>query len=81
MIAAYRLLRARGWLPRSGPVTTALGYAVMPLVLCLWAAYLFYREGVLARVSWPRRLASVGAATAVLLLFSGTGEPFYYFQF
>ena len=125
MIAAYRFLRGRGWLPPSSRLTTAFGYAVMPLVLCLssvyfrspdlatahailgrittaapgltvtpawaallavlyaahWAAYLFYREGVLARVSWPGRLFWVGAGAGLLLLFAGTGEPFYYFQF
>jgi hypothetical protein len=36
---------------------------------------------VLARLSWPGRLAWVGAGMAVLFLFAGTGEPFYYFQF
>jgi alginate O-acetyltransferase complex protein AlgI len=125
LIAGYRLLRARGWLPRPGLATSAVGYAVMPLVLCLssvyfrsadvgtanamlgrifawapgasvagawlvlmfglyiahWAAYLTYREGVLVRTAWPGRLAWVGAAMAVLFLFAGAGEPFYYFQF
>jgi alginate O-acetyltransferase complex protein AlgI len=52
MIAGYRLLRARGWLPRPGLLTSAVGYAVMPLVLCLSSVYF--------------RSADVGTANAVL---------------
>jgi alginate O-acetyltransferase complex protein AlgI len=125
ILAGYRLARGFGLLPRASAWTTAVGYAVMPLTLCLssvyfrsptvaaahtvlgriaslapgegvswlwlvflaalyavhWAFYLRYREGVLARAHWPTRLVWVGATLAVLALFSGSGEPFYYFQF
>jgi alginate O-acetyltransferase complex protein AlgI len=125
LLAGYRVLKQKGWLPRPGPGPTALGYAVIPLSVCLssvyfraasvpqanailgrivtmaggqhvsvlwlvflaclyvihWAFYLRYREGELARAAWPRRLAWVGAALAVIALGAGSGEPFYYFQF
>jgi alginate O-acetyltransferase complex protein AlgI len=125
ILAAYRVARARGWLPRPGVWPSVVGYAVMPLTMCLssvyfrsasvesahtilgriataapgagvswawlafltalyivhWGFYLRYREGVLARAAWPRRLAWVGATLVVLALGAGSGEPFYYFQF
>jgi alginate O-acetyltransferase complex protein AlgI len=125
ILATYRLARGWGLLPRAGTWTTVVGYAFMPLTMCLssvyfrsasvstahtilgriagmapgegvswlwplllvalyivhWGFYLRYREGVLARAQWPGRLAWVGATLAVLFLFAGSGEPFYYFQF
>jgi alginate O-acetyltransferase complex protein AlgI len=125
ILATYRLARGWGLLPRAGTWTTVVGYAFMPLTMCLssvyfrsasvstahtilgriagmapgegvswlwplllvalyivhWGFYLRYREGVLARAQWAGRLAWVGATLAVLFLFAGSGEPFYYFQF
>jgi alginate O-acetyltransferase complex protein AlgI len=54
---------------------------LVALYVLHWAAYLLYREGVLARAGWPARLAWVGAMLAVLFVGAGSGEPFYYFQF
>jgi alginate O-acetyltransferase complex protein AlgI len=125
ILAAYRLAKGAGLLRGESRWRNVLGYAVMPLTLCLsgvyfrspsvstahtifgriahlapgeaiswlwplllaalyvvhWGFYLRYREGVLARAQWPGRLAVVGATLAVLALFAGSGEPFYYFQF
>ena len=54
---------------------------LVALYVVHWAFYLRYREGVLVRAQWPSRLAWVGATLAALLLFAGSGDPFYYFQF
>ena len=57
----------------------AVGLAV--LYGAHWASRLWYREGLLARVGWPARLALIAAALGALALFAGSGEAFYYFQF
>jgi alginate O-acetyltransferase complex protein AlgI len=46
ILAGYRLLRSLGRLPRPGPATTAAGYVVMPLILCL--SSVFFRSADMA---------------------------------
>jgi D-alanyl-lipoteichoic acid acyltransferase DltB (MBOAT superfamily) len=54
---------------------------LVALYVVHWGFYLQYREGVLVRARWVGRMAVIGATMAVIALFAGSGEPFYYFQF
>jgi alginate O-acetyltransferase complex protein AlgI len=54
---------------------------LVALYVVHWSFYLRYREGVLVRAAWLGRLAVLGATLAMLALWAGSGEPFYYFQF
>jgi hypothetical protein len=43
--------------------------------------YLYYDENLLERLSWPPRMALLGAATLFLVIASADSRPFVYFQF
>jgi alginate O-acetyltransferase complex protein AlgI len=71
ILAAYRLAKGFRLLPREGAWTTAVGYAFMPMVLCLSGVYF--------------RSASVGTANAILgrigTLAPGQGVSWFWLVF
>lgn len=75
------LMRILGWVPGTETIHPAWAAGLVALWGLHWLSRACYREGVLARVGWPARVALVTGMLGILLLFAGSGQPFYYFQF
>lgn len=75
------LVRILGWVPGTETIHPAWAAGLAALWDLHWLGRAFYREGLLARAGWPARVVLVAGMLGILLLFAGSGQPFYYFQF
>ena len=79
--ALLMLTRITTWAPGDNAVHLAWAAGLALLYAWHWGNKKAWPGPHLSRLAWPARAVYLGGFLWVLMLFAGSGQPFYYFQF